>query len=62
MVFQQAIGEKISYLITLIAMMVISLGIAFSLGWILTLVVLGCMPIIGWAWFKNASFKLSAKK
>ena len=43
-------------------MLLTALGISFYLGWILTLVVLGTLPIIAFCWFRNISVRLALKK
>jgi ABC-type multidrug transport system fused ATPase/permease subunit len=53
MAFQLAVGEKISSVITILSMLVTALGLSFYLGWILTLVLLGTLPIIGLSWANN---------
>ena len=53
MAFQLAVGEKISSVITIIAMLIVALGLSFYLGWILALILLGCLPIIGLSWVNN---------
>lgn len=53
MTYQQAVGEKISTLLMVVAMLLVGLGVSFYLGWILTLVLLGYLPLIMLAWTKN---------
>lgn len=62
MAFQLAVGEKVSSLIMLIAMLATGIGISFYLGWILTLVILGYIPIIIAAWTFNIMTKTSTNK
>ena len=59
--FQSSISEKISSVIFIISMLVISLGIAFYLGWILSVVVLICIPIIALCWYKGVTIRLKLK-
>ena len=62
MSFQLAVGEKISNVITIITMLLIGLVLSIYLGWILTLVMLGCLPIIGFCWYKNVSIRNEIRK
>jgi len=53
MAYQLAVGEKISSVITIVSMLITALGLSFYLGWILTLILLGCLPLIGLSWVNN---------
>lgn len=57
MAFQMAVGEKISTLIMVVGMLAAGLGISFYLGWILTLIILGYLPIIIISWTVNIAVK-----
>ena len=43
-------------------MVIASLVIAFTFGWILTLIVLGCLPLIAFGWYKNVTYRLEVNK
>ena len=60
--YQQAIGLKLSNLITIISMLMISIGVALYLGWILTLIVLATIPLIGFGWYKNVFYRRLIRK
>jgi ATP-binding cassette, subfamily B (MDR/TAP), member 1 len=62
MSFQLAVGEKISNVITILSMLIIGLGLSIYLGWILTLIMVGCLPIIGFCWYKNVSIRNNIRK
>ena len=52
MTFQLAVGEKISTIIMVLSILFGGIGLAFYLGWILSLVLLAYLPviIIFWSW------------
>jgi ABC-type bacteriocin/lantibiotic exporter with double-glycine peptidase domain len=58
MAFQLAVGEKISNVISLISMLIAGLIFSFYIGWILTFIVLGCLPIIAFFWYKDANTRM----
>jgi ATP-binding cassette, subfamily B (MDR/TAP), member 1 len=58
MALQMAIGEKISSVISLVSTLISGLAFSFYIGWVLTLIVLACLPIIGYFWFKDTSLRL----
>ena len=57
--FQGAIGEKVSTMIMTLSMFIAGFAIAFTYGWLMTLVVLCSLPFIalGGALFAGASAK-----
>ena len=43
-------------------MVVISLGVALYLNWILALIMLACIPVVGFGWFKNLMWRREIRK
>lgn len=62
MAFQMAVGEKISILMMVISMLVVGVGISFYLGWILTLIIIGYLPIVLLTWTNHNEVKSTTNK
>jgi hypothetical protein len=58
MTFQMAVGEKISTILMVVSMLVVGVGLSLYVGWILTLVMLGYIPIVILIWTKNIAVKV----
>lgn len=50
-IFQQAIGEKVSQIITIVSMFLTGFGISMAHGWVLTLVILASLSIVILSWY-----------
>ena len=58
MTFQLAVGEKVSTIIMVIAMLLTGIGISLYTGWILTLILLAYIPLVIIVWTKSVSVKV----
>ena len=58
MTFQLAVGEKVSTIIMVIAMLLTGIGISLYTGWILTLILLAYIPLVIVVWTKSVSVKV----
>ncbi len=64
--FQGAIGEKNSAIFMTVGMLIAGFAIAFSVGWLMTLVMLACIPVISLAgyvfmWSAEQKNKITSK-
>jgi ATP-binding cassette, subfamily B (MDR/TAP), member 1 len=60
--FQLAIGEKVSTLIMLTAMIFSGIGLSLYFGWVLALIILGFLPILILCWSFNIACKRAVFK